>query len=834
MAHDVFISHSAKNRPVANAIRSALELAGFGCRCAPRIVRPGRLFSDEVASEINQSKALVLILSGESNDSEQILHEVQLAAGAQLLIIEFRIENVTPNDYLQPYLSRRYSIEAIKPSRERQIAQLKKLLGKIREKKKDAEGANQASEKPEDGQKISSRAVVPAMESPAEPPVAPSPPAGEKEDEQEIPPPAVVPAAESPAQLPSPVAPSPPVEEKPEDEQEISPPAIVPAAAESPAELASPVAPSPPVEEKPEEEQETSPPAVVPAVESPAEPALPVAPSPPAVDKSEDEQKISLPAVVPAAETLAELPSPVAPLPPAVDGQKASRRRRITVIAVAALGALGLVIWGYPALQRERSSRARDVSPAPPVTLASPSSGPSTPAKISKFSGNNPGISFLNMTLIFKNYAKTKQAENELNGLREAVKKEYDSRVDAYKKSLEEVARLESDLTGGGLSVGDLERLGRERDGKVAASKKLAQEINDFRKARQKQIEEQAQKLRDNLLGEIMATIRQLTGPEDSVVFDNSGMSSNGVPVILFSPSSADMSERLLTKLNQGSDSRFAPAHALPFATVDLDQVFASYSKTKQAEEKLNEARDTAKKEYDERTETYKKALEELNQLNQALGASGLSAANKAQKTQEREAKISQMKAMEREMQEFRTAREKQLTEQAARVRTDIVNEITKVVAARLPAGEAPVIIDKSGMTADGLPLVVYTGKLPDWSGLIIARLNQSGPSPAVEEAPPSFSSSEQTRFGYVDLGRVIKVVSDAAAPPASEKDAKALAARKAATLTKALEWVRSYAERNGSGVIFNSTGNTLNLLPVLVMAEELPDLTDAVIAEIH
>ena len=48
---------------------------------------------------------MVLIFSAHSNTSEQVLREVQLAANAHLHIIQFRIQNVLPNDDLEYYLS---------------------------------------------------------------------------------------------------------------------------------------------------------------------------------------------------------------------------------------------------------------------------------------------------------------------------------------------------------------------------------------------------------------------------------------------------------------------------------------------------------------------------------------------------------------------------------------------------------------------------------------------------------------------------------------------------------------------------------------------------------
>jgi hypothetical protein len=66
MAHDVFISHSTNNRPVANAVCAALESAAIRCWIAPRDVLPGRSYSGEITRAIQQSKAFVLIFSEHS------------------------------------------------------------------------------------------------------------------------------------------------------------------------------------------------------------------------------------------------------------------------------------------------------------------------------------------------------------------------------------------------------------------------------------------------------------------------------------------------------------------------------------------------------------------------------------------------------------------------------------------------------------------------------------------------------------------------------------------------------------------------------------------------
>ena len=128
-------------------------------------------------------------------------------------------------------------------------------------------------------------------------------------------------------------------------------------------------------------------------------------------------------------------------------------------------------------------------------------------------------------------------------------------------------------------------------------------------------------------------------------------------------------------------------AQGMKIGTIDMNRAFKEYNKTKDAEKKINDAKDAAKKEYDDRADTYKKALDEINKLNQQLEAPALSADAKTQKAKERDEKIASIKNLEREINDFRQTREKQLQEQAVRMRDGIVQEITAVVMTKVKTG---------------------------------------------------------------------------------------------------------------------------------------------------
>ena len=168
-------------------------------------------------------------------------------------------------------------------------------------------------------------------------------------------------------------------------------------------------------------------------------------------------------------------------------------------------------------------------------------------------------------------------------------------------------------------------------------------------------------------------------------------------------------------------------AQGMKIGTVDMNRTFREYNKTKDAEAKINDAKNQAKKEYDERADSYKKALDDINNLNKQLEAPALSADAKAAKAKDRDDKISNIKNMEREITEFRQTRERQLQEQALRMREGIVKEITDVVMEKVKANNLDLVFDKSGMSINGVPVLMYSHDNIDFTNDVISVLNKPG-----------------------------------------------------------------------------------------------------------
>lgn len=174
----------------------------------------------------------------------------------------------------------------------------------------------------------------------------------------------------------------------------------------------------------------------------------------------------------------------------------------------------------------------------------------------------------------------------------------------------------------------------------------------------------------------------------------------------------------------------FAPAaHAqIKVGVVDMNAVFTQYYRTKDAEAKLNEARAAAKKELDDRLETLKKSMDEINKLNADLEKPELSKEAKDKSTKTRDEKVNEARNLDREITEFRGTRERQLQEQFVRMRKDIIDDIMKIVNDKVKNAGFDLVFDKSGMSMGQIPVLIYSRTDLDFSKEIIDTLNKNAP----------------------------------------------------------------------------------------------------------
>ena len=139
MAHDVFISYAHQDRTVANAVCATLEAHGIRCWIAPRDILPGSDWGAAIIDAIQEAKALVLIFSSNSNDSDQIKREIERTVHQGIAVIPFRIEDVLPNKTLEYFISTQHWLDALTPPLEDHMAHLAETITVLLEKKSGKE-----------------------------------------------------------------------------------------------------------------------------------------------------------------------------------------------------------------------------------------------------------------------------------------------------------------------------------------------------------------------------------------------------------------------------------------------------------------------------------------------------------------------------------------------------------------------------------------------------------------------------------------------------------------------------------------------------------------------
>lgn len=172
-----------------------------------------------------------------------------------------------------------------------------------------------------------------------------------------------------------------------------------------------------------------------------------------------------------------------------------------------------------------------------------------------------------------------------------------------------------------------------------------------------------------------------------------------------------------------------SPAAAqMKVGIVDMNKVFTSYHKTKDAETRLNDARAQAKTDLDSRLETLKGDMEAINKLEADTKKPELTADKREAAIKQRDEKINQVRNLDREIGEFRQTRERQLQEQFMRMRGDIVQDIMKVVDTKVKADGYDLVLDSSGLGVSQVKVVLYAAPSMDFSDSIITELNKNAP----------------------------------------------------------------------------------------------------------
>ena len=100
----IFISHSSKDADVALKICEILEKNGKECFIAPRDIRMGKEYAEEIVNGIDYAEAMVLLMSEHANKSPHVLREVERAVSKSIPILVYALEKVELSKSMEYFL----------------------------------------------------------------------------------------------------------------------------------------------------------------------------------------------------------------------------------------------------------------------------------------------------------------------------------------------------------------------------------------------------------------------------------------------------------------------------------------------------------------------------------------------------------------------------------------------------------------------------------------------------------------------------------------------------------------------------------------------------------
>ena len=123
-SYAAFISHASADLPHAEALARHLEAAGKRCWIAPRDLRPGREYGEEIVRGIENSACTVLLLSDAANDSTFVRREIERAVSKGKPVFPLRLSNIAPSPSLELFISTLQWVDAWDGKWDEQAARL--------------------------------------------------------------------------------------------------------------------------------------------------------------------------------------------------------------------------------------------------------------------------------------------------------------------------------------------------------------------------------------------------------------------------------------------------------------------------------------------------------------------------------------------------------------------------------------------------------------------------------------------------------------------------------------------------------------------------------------
>jgi outer membrane protein len=166
-------------------------------------------------------------------------------------------------------------------------------------------------------------------------------------------------------------------------------------------------------------------------------------------------------------------------------------------------------------------------------------------------------------------------------------------------------------------------------------------------------------------------------------------------------------------------------------ATVDLNQLFDNYWKTREAEAALKKRASDLEQDHRSMLEELRKHSEEYQKLLASASDQAVSEEERERRKQSAEAKLKQMRDLQESIAQFERQARATIDEQRNRMRNNLLGEIRTAVQSRARAAGYSLVLDVSARSAQNTPIVLYSSGDNDITQAVLDQLNLNAPASA-------------------------------------------------------------------------------------------------------
>ncbi|MEM6910866.1 MAG: OmpH family outer membrane protein [Verrucomicrobiota bacterium] len=184
----------------------------------------------------------------------------------------------------------------------------------------------------------------------------------------------------------------------------------------------------------------------------------------------------------------------------------------------------------------------------------------------------------------------------------------------------------------------------------------------------------------------------------------------------------------LAISLGFGWPASLQAAEDMKIGIVDMQSIFSQFYRTQEAETDVNEQRSVIKKEVDERRARQRELIQKAENLKKLIDEPSTTEDFRKAKFQEYNGLLNELRALEKETQEYIVRKQRQIADSSQRTVKGIFEEISELVESVAKEDGYDLVFDKSGLSQNRIPFLLYSKDAVDFSQKIVDKLNADAP----------------------------------------------------------------------------------------------------------